>query len=229
MEYGIYKNLFPACPSGLIKDYAPIIDGAMSMYNINTSNRVRAFLAQVGHECADFTRFVENLNYSAVGLTRTFLKYFPTITDTVGYANKPERIANRVYADRMGNGSVLSGDGWKHRGRGGIMITGLDGYKAANKGMKLPAGIDLLKAPDLLATPRYAIESAAWWWASNGLNELADKLGDPQTELFVFNCISAKINLGPGADLKKHPELLPRINGLEDRRARYQLTKKWVR
>lgn len=229
MEYGILKNIFPQCPSGLLTEYAPIVTNALKLYNINTANRARAFLANLGHESAQLTHFVENLNYSAVGLRRTFPKYFPTITDTVGYSNKPERIANKVYANRMGNGDPLSGDGWKHRGRGGIMITGKDGYAAANKGMRLPAGVNLLDAPDLLAAPRYAIESAAWWWESHGLNLLADKMEDPNKELFVFNCICAKINLGPATDLAKNPGLLPRINGLEDRRATYQLCKKWVK
>jgi len=149
--------------------FASALSLAMEKHQINTPKRVAAFLAQVGHESGHLTRLVENLNYSAEGLIRTWPKRFTVLTAT-GAARKPEQIANIVYASRMGNGPAVTGDGWKYRGRGLVQITGWVNYQACGSAL----GLDLLNKPELLEQPVYAALSAAWYWSSNGLNELAD-------------------------------------------------------
>lgn len=149
--------------------YVPIV-GIFEKYEINTRLRIAAFLAQVGHESNSFTALSENLNYSAEGLMKTFKKYFPTIESTKGYARNPIKIANKVYANRMGNGDEASGDGWKYRGRGLIQLTGANNYKA------FAEDVDML-VPDVLTyleTKAGALESAAWYWKKNNLNKYAD-------------------------------------------------------
>lgn len=131
------------------------------------------FIAQCAHESAGFTRFVENLNYSAEGLMRTWPNRFPNFEATDGYARNPERIANLVYANRSGNGNEASGDGWKYRGRGCIQLTGHNNYTAASAAIQYP----LATQPDDLALAAYAAPVACWFWQSRGLNELAD-IGD---------------------------------------------------
>jgi len=170
--------------------YAPVIEPAMKMFQINTSNRQRAFLAQMAHETLNFSRVVENLNYSAAGLLKTWPTRFTKDT-AEKYAHHSEAIANHVYANRMGNGNEASGDGWKFRGRTGIMITGKDAYVAASKAL----GKDFVKYPDLLATPEFCMKAAAWWWKSQGLNEMADRLGG-KNDTVAFNTISLKVNGG---------------------------------
>lgn len=143
----------------------------MERYNINTPLRQAAFLAQVSHESDRFRFTVENLNYSAKGLLTTFPKYFtPAIAD--GYARNPERIANRVYAGRMGNGSEGTGDGWRYRGRGLIQLTGKNNYRYFEEASEMPC----LSNPDILGEPAGACESAGWFWEAGGLNELADQV-----------------------------------------------------
>src|SRR3990167_6794605 len=107
----------------------PHLVSAMTKFEINTVNRVSHFVSQCMHECQNFTRFSENLNYSASGLRGTFPKYFPDDATANAYARQPEKIAIRVYGGRMGNGLEASGDGWRYRGRGGIMRTGKTNYK----------------------------------------------------------------------------------------------------
>jgi len=140
-------------------------------YDIDTNIRVAAFLSQTGHESAGFTAVSENLNYSANALMSVFKKYFPTQELAVAYARKPTMIANRVYANRMGNGSETSGDGWKYRGRGILQVTGKDNYKRFSEWVKNPSIID---NPDLVAEPQYATLSAIWFWDINKLNAIAD-------------------------------------------------------
>jgi putative chitinase len=127
------------------------------------------FLAQVGHESGQLRTLVENLNYSAEGLVRTWLKRFNLVTATA-VARKPEQIANIVYASRLGNGPAATGDGWRYRGRGLIQVTGWVNYQACGSALDL----DLLSKPELLEQPEYAALSAALYWSSNELNELAD-------------------------------------------------------
>lgn len=184
---------------------------AVNRYDINTANRLRAFLAQLGHESGQLSRVTENLNYSVNGLMLTFGKYFKTKDEAICFARQPERIANHVYADRMGNGSEASGEGWKYRGRGLIQLTGKENYRRATEGMQ---SVNFVTTPDALATPEYAAQSAGWFWQSNGLNELADKLGGAD-DYEVFKQITKRINGG--------------YNGLEDRTELYENTKKVIK
>lgn len=148
---------------------ADILNKYMPKYNINTKDRIDGFLAECGHESNGFTVFVENLNYSADGLVKTFPKYFDAITSKK-YARQPEKIANKVYANRLGNGSEISGDGWLYRGRGCIQITGKSQYQAYS----IAIGKTLSETVAFMSTTEGAIASGLWWWFHNGLNEIAD-------------------------------------------------------
>jgi putative chitinase len=140
-----------------------------SKFGINTPLRVAHFLAQCGHESGGFKVTSENLNYSAKGLMGIFKKYFPTESIANAYARQPQKIANKVYANRMANGSEASGDGYKFRGRGYIQLTGRDNYTQFGKAI----GVDIVSNPDSVSST-YALASAAWFWSKNGLNKLAD-------------------------------------------------------
>jgi len=156
------------------KDHAGLLNAfnkVFEKYQINTKERVAGFLAQCGHESLDFTVLKENLNYGAKGLRGTFGKYFPDDATAAKYERKPEMIANRVYASRMGNGNEASGDGYKYRGRGAIQLTGHDNYTAFAKDI----GKTIDETIAYLETIEGAIESACWFWKKNGLNEIADK------------------------------------------------------
>lgn len=152
-------------------DLADALTESFDKYEINTVNRAAGFLAQCGHESAGFTVLKENLNYSAEGLTKTFKKYFPTLESATPYARNPEKIANKVYANRMSNGDEASGDGYKFRGRGAIQLTGRDNYSQFAKAV----GMTLDEAVADLETLDGAIESACWFWKKNGLNAICDK------------------------------------------------------
>ncbi|WP_449102547.1 glycoside hydrolase family 19 protein [Pseudomonas extremaustralis] len=147
--------------------FVPALNTAMNRYGIVGTPRAAAFIAQVGHESGQLTRLVENLNYSADGLMKTWPSRFDLVRATA-CARKPEQIANVVYADRMGNAGP--GDGWKYRGRGLIQVTGKTNYAACGEAL----GLDLINQPELLERPQYAAMSAAWFWSANGLNTLAD-------------------------------------------------------
>ena len=138
-------------------------------FEINTPLRLAHFLAQCGHESGGFRLTQENLNYSAKGLLGIFKKYFPTAALAEQYQRKPEKIANRVYGGRMGNGPEASGEGFKFRGRGYIQLTGKQNYTAFAKAI----GEDVVANPDLVAT-KYPLASAAWFFHRNGLHKLAD-------------------------------------------------------
>jgi putative chitinase len=150
----------------------------LPQYDIDTSARVAAFMAQCGHESGGFTTLQENLNYSAKGLVGTFKKYFPTEAQAKQYERRPEMIANRVYANRMGNGDEASGEGWYFRGRGIVQITGKNNYTKCSQA--LFEDNTLVDDPDLLLEAEYAIHSACWFWSAARLNELAD-IGDIKT------------------------------------------------
>lgn len=137
-------------------------------YGLNTDLRIAHFMAQIEHE-SGLKPISENLNYSFEGLQKTFSKYF-TKGECVLYCRKPEKIANRVYANRMGNGNEASGEGWKYRGRGFIQITGKENYYR----LHLDTDIDCVKNPDLLLEEANAMISALWFWNLKGLNKLAD-------------------------------------------------------
>jgi putative chitinase len=144
-------------------------------YEINTVNRIACWLAQMGHESGNFKFVVENLNYSANGLRSVFGKYFPTDALAQQYQRQPEKIANKVYANRMGNGDEASGDGWKFRGRGIIQITGKNNYVNCSQTLYGDANI-LLDNPDILCEIDGAVRSACWFWNSRQLNDWADNL-----------------------------------------------------
>ncbi|WP_177765292.1 glycoside hydrolase family 19 protein [Flavobacterium sp. I3-2] len=159
-------------------------------YNVNTELRIAHFMAQIEHE-SNLKPISENLNYSKEGLLKVFPKYF--IKDNVDqFARKPEKIANRVYANRMGNKDEQSGDGWKFRGRGFIQLTGFNNYYALSNAVN----IDYLNNPDLLLTEADALIAALWFWSNNNLNHLAD--------LDDIVLITKKINGG--------------LNGIDDRK-----------
>ena len=139
-------------------------------YEINTPLRWAHFLAQIAHESGGFTVTEENLNYKAEGLTNIFPKYFKDV-DPDDYAHNPEKIANRVYANRMGNGDEDSGDGFKFKGRGLIQLTGRSNYTAMANDLE----VELEDLLEHLKTADGAVESAAWFWHKNNINKLADK------------------------------------------------------
>ena len=145
----------------------PVLNTAMSRYQIVGAKRIAAFIAQVGHESGHLTRLVENLNYSTDALRKTWPSRFD-VDLASAVARKPEQIANIAYGNRMGN--TAPGDGWKYRGRGLIQITGKNNYRACGEAL----GLDLVTQPELLEKPQHACMSAAWFWATNGLNALAD-------------------------------------------------------
>lgn len=207
----LLKQIFPNSTEENRGKYEKPLSMAMMRYNISTPNRIRAFLSQIGHESRQLSAVVENLNYSAKALRSVFGKYFKTDAEAEQYARNPEAIANVVYANRLGNGDTASGEGWKYRGRGLIQLTGKSNYdKATNEMYALPMGVDFVDEPDLLATPEYAAQSAAWFWETNGLNALADQLGGAD-DTDVFKAITKRINGG--------------YNGLSDRMAIYERAK----
>jgi putative chitinase len=152
-------------PDGVIEQ----IPAVQEKFEINTPLRLAHFLAQTGHESGGFKAVSENLNYGAKGLSTIFKKYFTPET-ALAYERKPEKIANVVYANRMGNGNQASGEGWKFRGRGYIQLTGKDNYTAFDKSVE----DDILATPDLVAT-KYPLLSAAWFFHKNGLHKIADE------------------------------------------------------
>jgi putative chitinase len=141
----------------------------IAKFELNTPLRLAHFLAQAGHESGGFKVLTENLNYSAKGLMGIFKKYFPTEVLAKQYERKPEKIANRVYGGRMGNGPEASGEGFKYKGRGCIQLTGKDNYTAFGKSINE----DIAANPDLVAT-KYPLMSAAWFFYKNGLHKIAD-------------------------------------------------------
>jgi putative chitinase len=147
-----------------------MLPDTMEKFELNTPLRLAHFLAQTGHESAQFKAVSENLNYGAKGLRGIFGKYFPTDAKAALYERKPEKIANLVYGGRMGNGPEASGEGYKFRGRGYIQLTGKDNYVAFGKAINE----DLTTNPDLVAT-KYPLLSAAWFFHKNGLHKIADE------------------------------------------------------
>jgi putative chitinase len=139
-------------------------------YDINTVQRVSAFLAQCAHESGGFRAIKENLNYKAESLCKVWPRYFPNIDVARQYAQQPEKIANRAYANRMGNGPEESGDGWKFCGRGLIQLTGKDNYSRYAQSTEQ----SLDEASEHLTTFEGCVQSAAWFWEANNLNQYAD-------------------------------------------------------
>lgn len=159
-------TIAPHCTMG----FAVSLVASMAKWEINTLPRQQMFLAQCAHESEGFTKFEENLNYSAEGLMKTWPNRFTTFSLAAEYARKPEHIANFVYANRLGNGNEASGDGWKYRGRGAIQLTGKTNYRLAGVALEYP----LERYPQDLVTATYCTQAACWFWVSKGLNALAD-------------------------------------------------------
>ncbi len=164
------KKCLPKAAQKNIELYLDPINKAFEEFEINTPKRMAAFIAQVGHESGQLNFVRENLNYKAESLTKVFRKYFPTLEEAQKYDRNPEKIANKVYASRMGNGDESSGDGFKYRGRGLIQVTGKSNYESCGKSL----GEDLNKTPEYLETPDGAVRSAGWFWNRNKLNVKAD-------------------------------------------------------
>ena len=151
-------------------------------YEINTPQRIAAFIAQCSHESGGFMFLKENLNYRAESLMRVWPKYFPTIDIARQYEKKPEKIANRAYANRMGNGPEESGDGWKFAGKGLIQLTGRTNYTWFAASLE----ISVEEASEYLQTFEGAAQSACWFWENNNLNRFAD-VGDIKGMTKVIN------------------------------------------
>jgi putative chitinase len=140
-------------------------------FNIDTPVKQAAFIGQCGHECGHFRILEENLNYRAATLMRLWPKRFPTLEIANEYAGNPKKIANKVYANRMGNRDESTGDGYRFRGRGCIQLTGSTNYFQAGKALE----IDFWANPDLVATPQYAALTAGWFWSTHKCNDVAER------------------------------------------------------
>jgi putative chitinase len=154
------------------EEWIDAINQTFEVFGIETLEQQASFLAQCGHESAGFTALVENLNYKAESLCKVWPKRFPTLEAAQPYHRNPEAIANKVYANRMGNGDEESGDGFAYRGRGLIQLTGRDNYRACGEDL----GVDLESDPDLVSTPQFAALSAGWFWNKNHLNNIANDI-----------------------------------------------------
>jgi putative chitinase len=167
-----FQTVFPKCQSS--SEWVDAFNSILPKYEIDTPKRLSAFLAQCGHESQGWTKFEENLNYSAQGLMGTFKKYFPTTQSANAVARQPDKIANIVYANRMGNGDTASGDGWTYRGRGPIQLTGKSNYSAFADAMGLDKE-NILANPKLVSTDKdISLLSAVYFWNANKLNQYAD-------------------------------------------------------
>ena len=162
--------IMPRCPPAKVQLYAACLASAMVEAGITTQLRTAAFLANLALESGELRWWEEDLNYSAEAIAKMWPKRFPTVADALPFAHAPEKLANRVYSGRMGNGDEASGDGWRYRGRGPCQITGLDNYRAA--GQKL--GVELVGLPDLALEPGIGFRVAGWFWTSKGLAVPAD-------------------------------------------------------
>jgi putative chitinase len=162
-------QLIPGNP--YLDQWCNALNEILPEYGIDTTQRVAAFIAQCAHESGGFKFLKENLNYRAASLRKVFPKYFPDDAIAAAYANKPAMIANRVYANRMGNGDEASGDGWRYCGRGLIQLTGHDNYAFFAGSLDIP----MEEATEYLETFEGAVQSACWFWETNNLNQWADK------------------------------------------------------
>lgn len=165
----LLQGMFPKTKNSVLESYVNPLNEVCDKFEINTPERLAMFLAQIGHESGGLSVVQENLNYRAERLAVVFPKYFKGI-DTSEYAHNPEKIANRVYANRMGNGDEESGDGYKFRGRGLIQLTGHNNYASFASDM----GMDIDEAVEYLSTPEGAAMSAGWYWNKTSLNQWAD-------------------------------------------------------
>lgn len=176
IDLPLLSKLFPNTSKDKLAPFVSVLNDKLPVYGINTRKRVASFLAQVGHESAGLSARIENLNYGAAGLLATFPRHF-TPAQATAYARQPERIANRAYRDRMGNGPEASGDGWKYRGKGLMQVTGKANHQAFAKWI----GLTLDEATAYLTTIEGAVMGAIWFWEAHKLNALAD--GDEITAM----------------------------------------------
>jgi putative chitinase len=195
----LLRALCPKTKVSVLEKYVEPLNEVCEYYEINTNQRVAGFLAQVAHESGDFNFTKENLNYSTKGLMTTFKKYFPTEESTNGYSKNPTKIANKVYANRMGNGAESTGDGAMFCGRGLIQLTGKQNYSrfAADLEMSIE---DCVK---YMETPEGAVSSAGWFWDNNDLNKYCDNDD--------FTMLTKRINggvLGLADRLEKYHHML---------------------
>lgn len=194
-----FKAIFPTCKHPI--DTTSALNAILPKYEITTKARLSAFLAQCGHESGGFNILKENLNYGTEGLCKVWPKRFTSTSAALPYNRNPEKIANKVYADRMGNGPESSGDGYLYCGRGMIQLTGKDNYT------KFASTIDM-KLEDAVVyceTREGAIESACFFWNTNNLNAIADK-GN-------FLELTKRIN-GGTTGLKEREELLHKAQSI---------------
>jgi putative chitinase len=200
----LLQQVCPKTKRAVLEKYVDALNDVAQYYDMyQNPKRAAAFVAQIAHESGGFNAVVENLNYSAKGLMGTFKKYFPDEATAKAYERQPEKIANRVYANRMKNGSENSGDGWKFRGRGLIQLTGRDNYTKFAEGL----GISLDDTVAYLETPEGAVSSAGWFWDNNDLNKYCDR------DDFVG--LTKRINGGTIGleDRKHHYEIALRLLG----------------
>lgn len=154
-----------------IDQWYDALSAILPEYGINTPERVAAFIAQCAHESGGFKFLKENLNYKAESLLKVFPKYFKTLDEARAYEKKPEKIANKIYGNRMGNGDESSGDGFRYCGRGLIQLTGKENYSWFAASLEIPVE----EASEYLETFEGAVQSACWFWEENKLNQWADK------------------------------------------------------
>ena len=181
---------------GIGAEWVDPLNETFSRFGIQTIRQQACFIGQLAHECGNFKVLTENLNYRAATLMKLWPKRFPTLDIANQYAGNPKKIANMVYANRMGNRDEASGDGARFKGRGCIQLTGSTNYFQAGKAL----GVDFWAEPELVATPKYAALTAGWFWSTHGLNALADNLD--------YEKMTKKINGG--------------LIGLEDRKKHIQ-------
>ncbi len=166
------RAIMPLASNDNILKYLDALNMGINKFNIGSPLRAAHFIAQLAHESGSFKYSSENLNYSVRGLRSVFGKYFPTEEMAQAYARQPEKIANRVYANRMGNSDENSGDGWRYRGRGLIQLTGKENYLNCGRAL----GLDLVNHPDILGEdPQIAVAAAAWFWNTRKLSSYADQ------------------------------------------------------
>lgn len=193
----LLRAVSPKTKTTVLEKYIAPLNDVCKYYEItDTNQRLACFLAQIAHESGGFNAVKENLNYGAKGLRTTFGKYFPSDELAKQYERQPEKIANRVYASRMGNGPESSGDGWRFCGRGLIQLTGRDNYSRFARDL----GITLDETVEYMETPDGACSSAGWFWYNNNLNSYCDR--------YDFVGLTKRINGG--------------TNGLADREHHYK-------
>jgi putative chitinase len=180
MDITKLKGYLPA----RIYDQLPAI---CQKFEIDGPRRLSHLIGQTKHESSSYTQEIENLNYSGVVLWKLFHKYFASQEEANDFARQPERIANRIYANRLGNGDEASGDGWKYRGRGDLQLTGRDNYNALSEEM----GLDFVADPSLVV-PAYSMSSAAFFFKHNDLWTICDKGVDDAT----IKKVTKRINAG---------------------------------